>query len=110
MNLPARIQPLLVSVIISALWHAHAKPPADSAIQKRLEKLVTMEKGAPGIAVGVIDQDGRRVFCFGSRRAGETNAVKADTIFEIGSITKVFTTTLLEEMVERGEVKLDDPI
>src|SRR5262249_20556032 len=33
-----------------------------------------------------------------------------DTIFEIGSITKVFTGLLLAEMVERGLVKLDDPI
>ena len=34
----------------------------------------------------------------------------ANTMFEIGSITKVFTSTLLSEMVARGEVKLDDPI
>ena len=32
-----------------------------------------------------------------------------DTVFEIGSITKVFTALLLTEMVTRGEVALDDP-
>jgi D-alanyl-D-alanine-carboxypeptidase/D-alanyl-D-alanine-endopeptidase len=31
-------------------------------------------------------------------------------MFEIGSITKVFTALLLADMVERGEVKLDDPV
>jgi CubicO group peptidase (beta-lactamase class C family) len=33
-----------------------------------------------------------------------------DTVFEIGSVTKVFTAILLADMVERGELKLDDPI
>src|SRR5581483_4562039 len=33
-----------------------------------------------------------------------------DTVFEIGSISKVFTSTLLADMVGHGEVKLDDPI
>jgi serine-type D-Ala-D-Ala carboxypeptidase/endopeptidase len=31
-------------------------------------------------------------------------------VFEIGSITKVFTALLLTEMVTRGEVALDDPV
>jgi CubicO group peptidase (beta-lactamase class C family) len=33
-----------------------------------------------------------------------------DTVFEIGSITKVFTGMLLAQAVLNGEVKLDDPI
>jgi len=36
--------------------------------------------------------------------------VDKDTIFAIGSITKVFTTILLADMVDRGLVNLDDPI
>ena len=36
--------------------------------------------------------------------------VDKDTIFAIGSITKVFTTILLADMVNRGLVNLDDPI
>ena len=33
-----------------------------------------------------------------------------NTVFEIGSITKTFTGSLLAEMASRGEVKLEDPI
>ena len=33
-----------------------------------------------------------------------------NTVFEIGSITKAFTGSLLADMVARGEVKLDDPV
>jgi serine-type D-Ala-D-Ala carboxypeptidase/endopeptidase len=36
--------------------------------------------------------------------------VDGDTLFEIGSITKVFTALLAADMAQRGEVKLDDPI
>jgi CubicO group peptidase (beta-lactamase class C family) len=31
-------------------------------------------------------------------------------VFEIGSITKVFTASLLADMVAKGEVRLDDPV
>jgi len=36
--------------------------------------------------------------------------VGADDVFEIGSITKVFTASILADMVTRGEVRLDDPV
>jgi CubicO group peptidase (beta-lactamase class C family) len=44
-------------------------------------------------------------------RSGSDNdrALDADTVFEIGSITKVFTALLLADMVLHGEVALDDP-
>ncbi len=35
--------------------------------------------------------------------------VGGDTVFDLGSITKVFTALALSEMVQRGEVALDDP-
>ena len=36
--------------------------------------------------------------------------VTGDTVFEIGSVTKVFTALLLADMARRGEVKLTDPV
>ena len=61
-----------------------------------------------GIAIGTI-QDGvvRRLF---SGAADAARALDSQTIFEIGSVTKTFTATLLAEMVRRGEVAFDDPI
>ena len=41
---------------------------------------------------------------------GTDQEVNGDTLFEIGSITKTFTALLLLDMVERGEMKLDDPV
>ncbi|MBD0329450.1 MAG: beta-lactamase family protein [Thermoleophilia bacterium] len=44
------------------------------------------------------------------RRGEETVGGDADALCEIGSITKAFTGTLLAEMAERGEVRLEDPL
>jgi CubicO group peptidase (beta-lactamase class C family) len=59
------------------------------------------ETGA-GVAIGVIQHGVTRVFAFGT--------AKADSIFEIGSITKTFTGLMLAQMVEQGKVKLEDPV
>jgi serine-type D-Ala-D-Ala carboxypeptidase/endopeptidase len=40
----------------------------------------------------------------------DKRAVDGDTVFDIGSITKVFTALLLSEMAQRKEVALDDPV
>ena len=63
-----------------------------------------------GIIVGVVDAGGMRFYSYGSTtRSGEQD-IDEHTVFEIGSITKVFTGILLADMAQRGEVALDDPI
>src|SRR5579859_856747 len=62
-----------------------------------------------GMVVGTIGPSGREVVAYG-KRAKDGPPVDGDTFFEIGSITKVFTSLLLADMVERGEVTLDTPI
>jgi D-alanyl-D-alanine-carboxypeptidase/D-alanyl-D-alanine-endopeptidase len=47
---------------------------------------------------------------FGKVSDANQNTPDENTIFEIGSVTKIFTATLLAEMVDDGTVKLDDPI
>ncbi len=64
---------------------------------------------AAGIVLGVIDADGaRRVVSFGDPGPG-AQPLSADSVFEIGSVTKVFTTTLLADMAGKGEVTLSAP-
>lgn len=64
----------------------------------------------PAVAVGVIDPSGQTFFFYGNTRAADGTPVNATTLFEIGSITKVFTGILLADCVARGEVAYDDPI
>jgi serine-type D-Ala-D-Ala carboxypeptidase/endopeptidase len=62
-----------------------------------------------GAVVGVIDEQGTRVFGYGRLSRDDSRKPDGDSVFEIGSITKGFTGILLADMVGRGEVALDDP-
>ena len=81
---------------------------SDSAIRAIIQQRVD-SKGSTGIAVGVIGPDGKsRVFAYGT--SGTARPIDANSVFEIGSITKTFTAAILADMVAKGEVKLDDPV
>ncbi len=62
------------------------------------------------IVVGVVSPKGTRYFAYGKTALPDGGTPDEDTVFEIGSITKVFTSLLLADMVEREEVAFDDPI
>jgi CubicO group peptidase (beta-lactamase class C family) len=63
-----------------------------------------------GIVVGVIDSQGRSLIVYGKADDSDTRPLDGDTVFEIGSVTKVFTALLLADDVQRGEVALNDPV
>ena len=65
---------------------------------------------APSIVVGVVDSTGTRYFAYGRTAATGGAPVDQNTVYEIGSITKVFTAMVLADMAIRGEVGLDDPV
>jgi len=62
------------------------------------------------IVVGTIDESGTRFFSYGKTAFKDGKPVDQNTIYEIGSISKVFTSLVLAEMVEEGDIHLDDPI
>ncbi len=83
--------------------------PPDSVIQRLLDARVKLLSGA-GIVAGVVDANGARFLSAGTLDGPGTPAPDAGTVFEIGSVTKTFTATLLADMVRRGEVRLDQPV
>ena len=78
-------------------------------IRDILARRVDQEKQAVGIVVGVIGPSGRRVVAHGHLAEGDPRTLAGDTIFEIGSVSKIFTSLVLADMVHREEVTLDDP-
>jgi len=86
--------------------------PDKNEAKALLVKLVDEEKRVPGIVVGMIADDPQERWVVGYGKLSDTDerVPDGDTVFEIGSITKVFTGTLLAHAVVNGEVKLDDPI
>jgi CubicO group peptidase (beta-lactamase class C family) len=63
-----------------------------------------------GVMVGIFLNGQRRVFSYGSKTRNGNDPPDGDTVFEIGSITKTFTCTMLAEMVLNGLIDLDDAV
>jgi D-alanyl-D-alanine-carboxypeptidase/D-alanyl-D-alanine-endopeptidase len=84
--------------------------PADSKIRKILAERIDLRAESVGIVVGTIGPHGRSVVAHGKLGASDPRPVDGNTLFEIGSITKVFTSLLLADMTATGEVKLNDPL
>jgi CubicO group peptidase (beta-lactamase class C family) len=83
--------------------------PDDGDLELMLRYLVD-DGEARGIVLGVLEADGfSRIVSYGNAGDGGP-AIDSRSSFEIGSVTKLFTSTLLAEMVERGKVALDDPV
>ena len=73
-------------------------------------KVLGGEQSGVGIVVGTISSEGQKIISAGQRRSDDSRPPYGDTVFEIGSVTKVFTALLLAEMAERNEVGLNDPV
>ena len=72
-----------------------------------LKERVDVARDTMGIVTATIDDGRPSVTVYG--RSGTDRPLDADTVSEIGSITKVLTSLLLADMVLRGEVAADDP-
>lgn len=84
--------------------------PSDAEIRRLLADQIDGQHKSIGMVIGIVSPDGRRVVSHGSTSRGDGHPVDGDTAFEIASVTKVFTALLLADMVQRGEVALDDPV
>jgi Beta-lactamase class C and other penicillin binding proteins len=69
------------------------------------------EWDVPGMAVAVV-KDGKVVFAkgYGVKQAGGSDPVTADTVFQIGSTSKAFTSALVAMEVDSGRMNWSDPV
>ena len=103
---------LLKGVAAAWLLLSLAGAQADAELlPERVEK-AAQERVAAGmvrtLVFGVVDGDRSEVTVFGQLDDGKTP--DGDTVYEIGSITKTFTATLLAREVLAGRLKLDMPV
>jgi serine-type D-Ala-D-Ala carboxypeptidase/endopeptidase len=77
-------------------------------VQRSLDAFVATAPGAV-VIVGLVNHGVTHIYTAGTPVAGAP-PLNASTEFQIGSITKTFTATLLAEMVKSRKVHLDDPI
>jgi serine-type D-Ala-D-Ala carboxypeptidase/endopeptidase len=82
---------------------------SDTEIRRILVDRIDVQRQGVGMVVGIVTPAGRRVVSYGTFSTSDARPVTSDSVFEIGSVTKVFTSWLLADMVRRNEVGLADP-
>ena len=107
---PSPALPLrLLAAAILPLCHAlaGAAPTLDAAVRERAEQLVRDGRHA-GIAIAVIEGKDSAVFGFG--RGRQDAPPDADTVYEIGSVTKSMTALMLAQAVVANKMTLAQPV
>ena len=87
--------------------------PAEAALRRKVDDLsgqYVRSTRNVGLAVGLLFSDESLVIGYGKIARDDDRMPDGHTVFEIGSVTKVFTAALLAEMVGRGEVGIDQPV
>lgn len=99
---------ICVNLLLSETSAALVLPDSDirNILSDRM-KAISAEKDGIGLVVGVIEPQGRRIISHG--HLGRGRPLDGNTVFEIGSVTKVFTGLLFADMVNRNEVAFSDP-
>ena len=113
-SLVQRLPIILVLAYLPSVASWAASPPALPISPSTIDATVARAMKAfqvPGMAVGIV-KDGKLVYAkgYGVRELGKPAQVDADTLFQIGSNTKAFTTAALATLVDEGKLSWDDPV
>jgi CubicO group peptidase (beta-lactamase class C family) len=87
-------------------------PALDSfgpTLESALEDAIATHR-VPGAVVGVLRGDERIVVATGTANVATGIETTPDTLFQVGSISKIYTATLVMQLVHAGLVELDEPV
>ena len=96
-------------LLLSALLAAPSAAATEDQIHAILADRIERAKRSVGIVVGLVDADGTTVVGHGRRGLDDPLPPDGDTVFEIGSVSKVFTAILLADMDGSAEVEIEAP-
>lgn len=106
MTPPFLFRALLLLCCLASSLPDIAAPQLSAPVRERVE--TGIKSGAmPSMVIGLIDGDDTAVFAYGLVNGAVPDG---DTVYEIGSISKTFTTLLLAKAVENKVVTLDQPL
>ena len=80
-------------------------PSLDSLVRDAMERY-----RVPGVAIGMLRADELDVAAFGVTSVEHPLPVDGDTLFQIASVTKTMTATVIMRLIERGALDLDAPV
>jgi CubicO group peptidase (beta-lactamase class C family) len=99
---------IIVLCIIGFAYYKIRNVNDTKDLEKRLDEMAEtfIKKGhTPGLGLAVVK--GNQIFVKGYGKSNLENGelVSENTIFEIGSVTKTFTTLMLQQFVNEGQLK-----
>lgn len=75
-----------------------------------IQMFVFEQSSVPALMIGIISGNEKAVISCGETVKNNDQRPKMDTVWPIGSVSKVFTTQMLAQMVNQGSVRLNTPI
>lgn len=99
---------VIIASLLSTTTLVFGQVPIDSI--KAIIKQEVAAKRSKSIIVGMIDANGRQIFAEGKLSNDNPALPDACTVYEIGSITKVFTSLLLADMSLKHQLDVNDPV
>lgn len=101
----------LVAVLLLMSLTQSVVSQTDDELKKAFREHIEIENAGSSVVMAEVSEKGTRFASYGKlSKNAAARPVDENTIYEIGSITKVFVGILLADAARRGEVKLDDPI
>lgn len=103
----------LIGTMIGALLTtapAHAQVNIQQIVTQKVQPILPKNGEGGGVAVAVRMNGQTSFFNYGMADNAQNRPVTADSIFNLGSVGKVFATTLLAQAVKQGELSLDDSV
>ena len=105
----AKILAIAIAAVIAAAT-LRGQGNVEQIIAQKVQPILPHNGEGGGVAVAVRTNGQTQFFNYGSANDARNERVTADSIFNLGSVGKLFATTLLAEAVKRGELSLDDPV
>lgn len=87
-----------------------AAPASDAQVERWLRFRIERQKLATGGVVAILRPSGRSLIAYGPNDRKAARRLGGDSVFEIASLSKVFTALLVADFVVRGEARLEDPL
>ncbi|AYG45253.1 class C beta-lactamase [Pseudomonas sp. Leaf58] len=100
----------LAAAITLCLGHAAAQ--ADDPLHAKVDRIIRplmQEQGIAGMAVAIYARDHAHYFNYGVASKADNVPVSQDTLFEIGSLSKTYTATLVALASAEGKLDLNAP-
>ena len=102
--------PTVIGVLLAAGVARAQQVNVEQIVAQKVQPIFPENGKGGGVAVAVRMNGTTSFFNYGFANNAQNRRVTEDSIFNLGSVGKVFATTLLAQAVKQGELSLDDPV